>query len=330
MTVDDGRARDSGQHPLTDRRHCDACMIPQDAFRASVERRAAVVRVAAFAFIATYPSLDFYRLDNSFIKVIVRQSWRAFGSREHSGEGRPQFQVAVQTRSVVLATETAPAVKARAPAPAAIKSHGAGIGVARTVVTTGIGIRARIRIATGHAARATAFQFAAVKIQLRDGLKRLLTFVVSTWTGSTRRKLNCASGSRIVGRPRVSSTAPMPAAAPAPAPMAAPVPQSAAAPMIAPSPVVVPMVAASWPCEVPPEPFHNSVRMGTWRPSTTVRSVSSTPSSEAPLMRPALRASLTWPTSTWPRRATTQPLTTRGFSRTAVKWSPIWLWSLER
>ncbi|PYT40381.1 MAG: hypothetical protein DMG45_09650 [Acidobacteria bacterium] len=96
-----------------------------------------------------------------------------------------------------------------------------------------------------------------------------------------------------MGRPRVSSTAPMPAAAPAPAPMAAPVPQSAAAPMSAPSPVVVPMVAASWPCEVPPEPFDSSVRMGTWRPSTTVRSVSSTPNSEVPLMRPALRASLT-------------------------------------
>src|SRR5207245_11754657 len=104
MTVDDGRARDSGQHPLTDRRHCDACMIPQDAFRASVERRAAVVRVAAFAFIATYPSLDFYRLDNSFIKVIVRQSCRAFGPLEHSGEGWWQFQVEVQKRSVVYQT----------------------------------------------------------------------------------------------------------------------------------------------------------------------------------------------------------------------------------
>ena len=55
----------------------------------------------------------------------------------------------------------------------------------------------------------------------------------------------------------------MPAAAPAPAPIAAPVPQSAAEPISAPSPVVVATVAASCPCEVPPEPFHSSVRIGT-------------------------------------------------------------------
>ncbi|PYU86703.1 MAG: hypothetical protein DMG51_04755 [Acidobacteria bacterium] len=102
----------------------------------------------------------------------------------------------------------------------------------------------------------------------------------------------------MVGCPRVRSTAPIPAAAPTPAPIAAPVPQSAAAPISAPSPVVVPIVAASCPCDVPAEPFDSSVRIGIWRPSTTVMSVTSTPNSEVPLMRPALRTSLTWPTST--------------------------------
>ena len=42
------------------------------------------------------------------------------------------------------------------------------------MVTAGISVRAGIGISTGHAARAAALQCAAVKILLRDGLKRLL------------------------------------------------------------------------------------------------------------------------------------------------------------
>src|SRR2546430_6308137 len=94
---------------------------------------------------------------------------------KHVEGGRLRFLASVQARSATLVvTEPAPAVEARAPAPATIKSHEAGIGVAGTVVTAGIAVRAGIGISTGHAARAAALQFAAVKILLRDGLKRLL------------------------------------------------------------------------------------------------------------------------------------------------------------
>src|SRR5438552_6094083 len=94
---------------------------------------------------------------------------------KHVEGGRLRFPASVQARSATLVvTETAPAVEAWAPAPTTVKPHEAGIGVTRTVVTAGIAVWAGIGIPTGYAARAAALQFPAVKILLRDGLKRLL------------------------------------------------------------------------------------------------------------------------------------------------------------
>src|SRR5205814_6216262 len=95
---------------------------------------------------------------------------------KHVEGGRLRFLASVQARSATLVvTETAPGVEARAPAPATINSQEAGIRVARTVVAAGISVWAGIGIPTGYAARAAALQIAAVKILLRNGLKRLLT-----------------------------------------------------------------------------------------------------------------------------------------------------------
>src|SRR5437667_5336894 len=94
---------------------------------------------------------------------------------KHVEGGGLRFLASVQARSATLVvTETAPAVEPRAPSPATLKSHKAGIGVAGAVVAAGISVWAGIGIPTGYAAWAAALQFAAVKILLRDGLKRLL------------------------------------------------------------------------------------------------------------------------------------------------------------